>query len=165
MSTLALDPGLRGCGVAVFSDEGVLVECEYVRSGSKADDLEGAMAMAEAVEDAFTLPYKHLAVEWPQVYAGSKQKGDANDLINLAAVVASVCTRYGTSIITRYKPRDWKGQVPKEVIQARILGAPGVVGRLSAEEVAVFKDCDCPKSLRHNVLDSIGIGLHFLDRL
>lgn len=164
MSTLALDPGLRGCGVAVFSDEGVLVECEYVRSGSKDADLEGALWMARAVKNAFPLPYKHLAVEWPQVYAGSKQKGDPNDLIALAAVVAAVVTRYA-SIVTRYKPRDWKGQVPKEVIQARILGAPGVAGRLSAEEVAVFKDCACPKSLRHNVLDAIGIGLHFLDRL
>jgi hypothetical protein len=165
MSTLALDPGLRGCGVAVFSDAGVLVECEYVRSGSKDADLEGALWMARAVEQAFPPPYKHLAVEWPQVYAGSKQKGDANDLIALAAVVAAVCTRYSTSIVTRYKPRDWKGQVPKEVIQARILGSLGVAGRLSPDEMLVYANCDCSKSLRHNILDAIGIGLHFLDRL
>lgn len=161
MSTLlALDPGLRGCGVALFRQDRTLEWCAYVRSGSKALDLLGVLDMARAVVGWVT-PHEvyQLAVEWPQVYVGSKQKGDPNDLIALAGVVAAVCTAFPTAGVTRYKPRDWKGQVPKEVIEAR------VNKRLSDAERAVLDGCGCPKSLRHNAVDAVGIGLHALARL
>jgi len=164
VNLLALDPGIRGCGVALFRDR-TLGWCAYVRSGSKAPDLLGVLDMAQAVVGWVEPQEVHqLAVEWPQVYAGSKQKGDPNDLIALAGVVAAVCTRFPGAVVTRYKPRDWKGQVPKEVIQARILGDVRP-GRLSIEEVSAFRDAACPPSLQHNVLDAIGIGLHFFGRL
>jgi len=52
------------------------------------------------------------------------------------------------------KPREWKGQVPKDVHHARL------VKTLTPDEMAMVERA-APPSLRHNVLDAIGIGKYW----
>jgi len=62
---------------------------------------------------------------------------------------------------TGYLPREWKGQVPKRIHQPRIIKA------LTDEERAEMDKDLAPytKSLRHNALDAVGIGLKYLRRM
>lgn len=158
---LALDPGIRGCGCALFDDpdctgEMRLVKAAYVKNPEKEGQRSRAKhAMASAVSD-FCWPSKpEVAYElMVSRYQRSQQKGDQNDLITLADVAGRIVGRLG-GWSTDYKPEEWKGQLTKEAAHERINE------RLSPEEKAVIVTAG---HLTHNVLDAIGIGLHHLGR-
>lgn len=165
---VCVDPGLRGCGMAVF-DSGELFRAGYVvnpvlsGNGYTAHEAMGWEALVwlrnNSSEGAF---FDKLLIEHPRVYPGSaQQKGDPNDLLDVVAVGASVATALtdislGSALETVY-PFDWKGNAPKEVMTARIRAA------LSPEERA--KILPCAAGLMHNVLDACGIGLWRLRRI
>lgn len=157
---LAIDPGLRGCGVAAFGSE--LVFCAYPRNPEARARGPGAwwsmaQAVYQAVVDANVPLPRTLVVEVPQVYAGSKQKGDPNDLIQLAGVLGALTGLFRCATVG-YAPREWKGQVPKDVHNRRILG------KLSASERTILESCGVSQSLQHNVIDAVGLGKFHLSR-
>lgn len=156
---LSIDPGIRGCGVACWSNTGSLQRAGYVVNDRLAgSDLIAIRSMAHAVDQWV---YGHdmiarLVFEWPQVYAGPQNKINANDLLTLAGVDAAIATRIPAAV-TQYLPREWKGQLPKgEAFEAR------VKDRLGRPEVA---NVTLPRGgLAHNVWDAVGIGLFFFGR-
>lgn len=156
----SIDPGLRHCGVALWDVSACKLKKAALVCGA-ADNTDAAawVKMADNVA-AFVSTHggqsENLAIEMPQIYVGPRAKGDNNDLIQLAAVVGGITHALG--LPTRvYRPAQWKGQVPKDIMCKR------VQGRLSPEELAAI---DFPiKSLQHNVWDGIGIGLKYLGRL
>lgn len=159
---LAVDPGIRGCGVALFVEE-KLVACAYVANSCRTGALaREAAAMAVKISEwveAFEADnhYLRVVVEWPQVYQGGKQKGDPADLLPLAGIGAALgvlCPSIRTVL-----PREWKGQVPKDVMGRRILS------KLTPEETGIVDACAVIKSLKHNVVDAVGLGLFDADRL
>lgn len=165
---LAVDPGIRGAGVAFFVDE-VLVESAYVKSAVKTGNTAAeCRAMAEAIE-AWASAYawaglNEIALEWPRVYATrireGKSKADPNDLLALCGVDAAIATMYPGAKVTCYAPSDWKGQLTKEACHARIRS------RLSPAEIVVGIDAGAAaKSLAHNMWDAVGIALHHVGRL
>lgn len=164
-SLLALDPGLRVSGVSVWHD-GRLKWAGLVRG---ADTGRGAPAWREM---ANSVGYQmravlswvntgwHLdkvAVELMQSYDAKHQAGDQNDLIELAGVAGAVVGLFADASAVSYTPREHKGQVPKEVHNAR------VQKKLTPEERAAVEEC--APSLMHNVWDAVGIGLFQLGRL
>lgn len=78
--------------------------------------------------------------EKPQLYPDTLRKSTpaktiamANDLIELAAAGADTARALaGPYLVTAKRPREWKGQVPKPIQHAR------VIGRLSAPELALL---------------------------
>jgi hypothetical protein len=66
------------------------------------------------------------AFESQQVYAGKGCRAD--DLICLAHVTGALVASYGSAETVVYlpKPAEWKGQVPKRIHQARVLGRLGI---------------------------------------
>ncbi len=145
MITLAIDPGVKHLGVAMF--EGDRLVCAAL---VKTEDRP---ALAEIL---FTYGYPDLTViEVPQCYQRSKSKGDPNDLIAVALVVGALQERLQR--VELVKPRVWKGAVKKEVMLKRI------AGKLTPEEQAILPKL--PKTLAHNVLDAVGIGLFSVGRL
>lgn len=185
MSTLvSIDPGLRACGVAVFVD-GLLVGAHLARNPEKK--VRGAPAwdaMSLAVQNElwdhypiFRGGFGHgnepgvLVLEQPQVYGGPRGE-DPNDLIELAGVDGAILGRLEPRKAVSYLPRQWKGQVDKVIMCRRILKST----RVSDSELAAAGLTRCgseigvrhhsiPDSLIHNTIDSIGIGLYFLQRL
>jgi hypothetical protein len=174
---VAVDPGIRGCGVACFTD-GVLDRAAYVKSPARSGNgLWECVAVARAVEDWYEGVADVVAVEWPQVYASRIMKGqqggdkDPNDLLALCGIDAAVATlllevgwEHGNpmspSKFVTYRPREWKGQMTKEACHTRLRS------RLSPDETAVVDAASREaKSLAHNMLDAVGIGLHHLGRL
>jgi hypothetical protein len=163
---VAIDPGIRGCGVAVF--EGYfLTEAAYVKSPVlEGNDAAAAVSMASWVVGSLGLLSRHiteLAVEWPRIYASRIRAGltkeDPNDLLALTAVDTALAALLSPVKTVSISPSEWKGQMKKEPCQARI------VSRLSPRELVVAEAAAAAaKSKAHNLFDAIGIGLHHLGR-
>lgn len=152
---VSVDPGLRGCGVAVFAD-GVLLSAQYVANPAKGDGPKAWLQMGLQVfraVGAFVKAGFRMVVEVPRVYPVSK--GDPNDLIQIAGVAGAVVGQLTPDTAQFTYPSDWKGQVPKEICQRRITALLSKTELDSVQSVG-YKD--------HNTYDAIGIGLVALRR-
>lgn len=174
---LAIDPGLRACGVALFQ-KASLQAAAYVRCKTKFT--RGYIAYAAMAQEINLWVLAHgnfiehidtIAIEMPRIYPGGKgdsKNVDPNDVLDVAAVGAAltgvVCANLRVSInddcippyIRSYFPSEWKGQVPKDVMNRRVLS------KLNHEEQEAIIRVGAKD---HNTLDAIGIGLHYLGRL
>lgn len=147
MGFLSIDPGTRCVGWARWGE--ALLDCGLARTkceslGDRAHDLASQIPSGDY----------HIVVEVPRVYPYHR-KMRPNDLIDLA-FVGGMCGLRGTSTSIVH-PVEWKGQLPKEVCHKRC------VELLAYNEVAGLKLVleSTPKSLQHNLLDAIGIGLWY----
>jgi hypothetical protein len=152
---VSLDPGLRGCGVAWWHANGSLAHVAYLRNPVKKGDGPGAWMGYDSVVLYDNRP-DYFISEVPQVYRAGASKGDPDDLIQLAGVVGVFAQAFRATTHFGVKPREWKGQVPKDVHHARL------VKTLTPEELAMV-EAAAPPSLRHNVLDAVGIGRYWFD--
>jgi Holliday junction resolvasome RuvABC endonuclease subunit len=151
MKTIAIDPGTKHCGWALFVD-GRFDLCGLVRS-SKQELPDRVRQMAREMPMVFA---DHVVIERPEVYRSRFLKGDPNDLISVAIVVgALVQAAKGTAEVDLPKPKEWKGQAPKEVTDRRIRKA------LSVAEFSKMQGLlrGVPLSLQHNVIDAVALGL------
>jgi hypothetical protein len=152
-----VDPGLRGCGVAEF-EGGDLLRAAYVKNPEAGRGYNAHEAMGSAVAEWISESSERIIIEHPRIYPGAQQqKGDLNDLLDVVACGASVAASFRTNYIETVFPGEWKGQVPKEMMTARISRAI-----TDAERAKIEK---CPASLMHNLLDAVGLGLWKLGRL
>lgn len=90
-----------------------------------------------------------------------KNKGDVNDLIDLAVGVGEVKGLFEDRgvIVDLVYPRTWKGTVPKEIHNERVLEA------LSEKEKKLLPKKPRARKYDHNALDAAGIGLWKLGRM
>lgn len=155
---LAIDPGAWGQGVALLRDK-ELLRAAYVtipRTGKKGYDTYARAA--RAVLDWLGWDPKTLdrvVIEKPRIYPNMRGK-DPNDLLDVlgaGAAFAGLCSP--GAVVTRY-PSEWKGQVPKSVMNKRVLLAMTEVERARMEE-AGSKD--------HNTLDAIGLAFEAVGRI
>ncbi|MCP3163313.1 hypothetical protein [Myxococcus qinghaiensis] len=167
---VSIDPGLRHCGVAVFAvpehERASLLAAGLPKNPERQDgelSLASWAAMAFAVREWLRPrvgdePFQ-LVIEMPRVYAAAHQKGDQNDLIQLAGVVGML-GGFLTNVASRRSvyPREWKGTVDADAFIERIKQRLDAVEHLRVELPSAA-------SLHHNVWDAIGIGLHALGRL
>lgn len=154
MTLVAIDPGKKSAGVAIFR-HGLLWDCELVR----APDHEHMCIFAGLVGFALDNRGNEAMIEVPRVYPKGHTP-NPNDLIPVA-VVAGVFGRVlaGKGARVRFvAPKTWKGSVPKVVHNNRVMK------KLTGAELRVLDDCGAPASLRHNVVDAVGIGLWTLRR-
>ena len=168
---ISIDPGLRHMGIALFVDS-TLVKCALLKAPGKDKGVSAWSRIAYEAKkfvlcddswqrmiqsQTFTSLESGLAVvsEYPQSYSAEHQKGDQNDLIELAGVVAYTLGSIEAGEKVTYLPRDWKGTVLKDVMCQRIVGR---LGDSERELVGLAND-------DHNVLDAVGVGLHYLGRL
>ncbi|TXH08593.1 MAG: hypothetical protein E6R03_17935 [Hyphomicrobiaceae bacterium] len=91
-----------------------------------------------------------IVVECPRVYPSAQQKGDQNDLIDLALTVGRMMEFGDTSEIVY--PRQWKGTVDADVMTERIARTARLRGDIKHVRLPRAK------SKQHNVWDAVGIG-------
>lgn len=125
---VAVDPGLRCCGVAIglVTEHGsALYRADAVYSEGIAVD--PTRTMADAVTEHVRRHTTDIApIVWvyeePTNYPG--EPGRASDLANLRRVLDKIRTPSGRLLMsgepTRFPPRAWKGNVSKVVHHARI---------------------------------------------
>jgi len=155
---ICIDPGLRGCGVAYFNAASKqLVRAEYVKNPiTEGRGPKAHCSMARAIADQTFLSHD-IVLEFPRIYPGVRGE-DMNDLLDLAgvdgAIAALLCS--ATHTIRHLFPSDWKGQVPKAKMNARVLKQLSLLER---DNIVTAGSKD------HNTLDAVGIGLYVLGRL
>lgn len=168
VTLIAIDPGLRGCGLAVFK-AGKLYRAEYVRNHDKSNRGPVAhMVMAEAIAHAaqdcvgYATTPNHVTVEFPQIYSGPQKGIDMNDLLDIAGV-ASACMATVAAWLAiqdsdcRWSlPAGWKGNIKKEIMTNRILAS------LTDAERGLIVSAGAKD---HNTVDAVGVGLWQLGRL
>ena len=149
----SIDPGVNGAGLAIWDGRELIRAC-YVSPMPfcRPDRLCRVAYQTEIEISRTTVDVLPRVIELPRVYPGAR-KNDPNDLVDLACVAGAL----GNEFTEYVYPRTWKGQVPKVVMGKRIMS------RLSEGEKWNIEKC--PESLKHNVLDAIGIGLWKLGRL
>lgn len=154
-AVLAVDPGLRGSGVALVSG-GQLVRAGYAPSAERT--ARGAAAWAAAAWAVAEWVWsRHLRfdlglVENPEQYEGVGHKANREDITELTGVAGGVSVILSVKApVTSVLPKQWKGQVPKDVHNSRVMA------RLSqAEQLVIEWPAD---SLKHNVIDAVGLAL------
>lgn len=176
---LAIDPGLRHCGCAVFTGTKLaeLHAAALVKNTNKTERgpqaaFEMALAVANWAGSVNARP-SLLVLEYPRVYVDQQRRAsnDPNDLLELACVDGALAAWYMKPIV-KYFPSDWKGQTPanptarqivKRLTSAEMLKVENLEPFLSALEKAEKRNKDVAHSA-HNTLDAVGIGLKYLGR-
>ena len=94
-----------------------------------------------------------------------------NDICTLRDDMSDFLARCAPdSVVVKYEPREWKGQVPKPkrgetwdsyIIHKRVSRA------LDGVELALYMEAleVVPVAQRHNIVDAVGIGLKYLRRM
>ncbi len=149
MNFLSIDPGLTATGWALWSGQW-LMNVGLARSAAKAplnDRIQGIYE--QILRDVGTLP-KTRVCERMEV-RGLKNKGNPQVLCDLNLLAGFLASEW-------VLPREWKPNLPKEVHQPRILATLTPAERRLVDALR-------PKSLVHNAIDAVGIGLNRLGRL
>lgn len=148
---LCIDPGVRAAGVALFDDKELTTA--WLAEGKDWEDTADSVMRKLPVNSCLV---QEVVVEHMQIY---KQTGlaQANDLITVSMMAGRVTGLFsGWASAKSYLPRDWKGQVPKDIMVKRVEKV------ISKEEL---KRVDWPSAdKRHNVWDAISIGLFRVGR-
>ena len=166
---VAIDPGLRHAGVAVF-ESGVLVGAECVRARERHGKLSDPLALNENIAGyvvRFVREFVRAGVpvevvaEWPRVFGRGRSRGDPNDLLPLSGCSAACVARIQPEAARSVRPDEWKGTMPTDTVVAG-----RVLARLNEAETIVYRRAlhVAGATLGHNVTDAVGIGLHRLAR-
>lgn len=137
---MAVDPGTKSTGLAFFLDG-------KLRSADRRKFTTCAELQPFGQESLVDV----LVCEVPQAYPRSKV--DPNDLIKLALLAGGLVAQTIAVHKVLVKPREWKGQVPKKIHNARTLAA------LTPAEL---KLCE---GVSHDEIDAVGLGLWYLGRV
>lgn len=102
-----------------------------------------------------------VVIEYPQAYRPGQQEGRQQDVVDLALVSGAVAglirSRFDSAVIEIILPRVWKKTIDGDAMTDRI------ERRLTPAEAAALEPCIA--SLRHNMIDGVGIALWAVGRL
>lgn len=158
---LSIDPGKWDCGAALWDSDGQLISASLVKNlisaTCRAERVEIWRGMARGVRAWADCQDPDLILEIPQVDLRTRGAAKITPLFDLSGVQGAIaCMWPNARILWSPTPSEWKGQLPKEISQAR------VDARLSAGERDLI--AWPAKSLRHNVYDALHLGLVWLER-
>ncbi len=158
---LAVDPGVNGCGWALFKNK-ELFSAGFTPADHPAKCPATWSKMAiKLLDDALTQnPADLLVVELMRVYA--QGQSDPADIVNLqglsGALVGAFAVKNPGAETVGFLARDWKGQVPREIFGNRIgvlIDRQGWRPRVRAPR---------RKSQLNDVHHAVGLALHALAR-
>lgn len=171
---VAVDPGLSGCGVAIFRD-GQLHWAGLVTAAGAGRGVQRWIPLCErVVSEVWSIiecDEIEMVCEFPRLRAAGRQVGathsvDPADLMELAGFVGCLCGMVSARLTHNQPavvlPEQWKGGTPKEICHARI--RKRLTASSERDNLALTERVVRPSAL-HNVLDAVGIGLWRLGRL
>jgi hypothetical protein len=150
---LAVDPGKRKCGVALFVNERLTTASLLTADNTFLLGKTVWLWWLKQAEDRVLDPkLDRLVTEGQVVYPGLRT-ANPNDLLPLSYLCGAVQARVEAEETLMPLPREWKGSLKKELFTRQILS------RLHKEELAIVDQVKCPKGELHNVVDAVGLGL------
>jgi hypothetical protein len=157
---LAVDPGLRCVGVALFKD-GALVRAAALRGPATGRGPAVWSALAQDVERWVGMQGNRttpgtLVVEMMKVQV--KGRADPADLIELAGVTGAIVGRLSSWSAEGFEPSIWKGQVPRDIYGAR------VEGHLRAEGLWSHVEVPSRATELNDAMHAAGLGRWYLAR-
>lgn len=149
---LAIDPGIRCTGVAYFRYSNL--ERLDAFSTKAKDDLGKRVAfISKKIKETFeNTIFDLVVIEYPEIYRHTKQDIDYEDILAVTLVAGAVLGSVVSKEWRLPKPKQWKGQVPKNIHNDRVLN------RLYEHERG------WPELSNHNAIDAVGLGLWGLGR-
>lgn len=140
MNILAIDPG-KSTGWSFFIGQS-MVACGHLNP----DNADALRLLRIRLE---TSQIHAVVIELPH---GGEGKASKRDLIKLAFRAGVIARSFDVQVLT-YEPGTWKGSVPKDKHQPRILA------RLTAIELSLTRGHP------HDTIDAVGLGLFYLGRI
>lgn len=154
----AVDPGWNVTGWAWFVNK-KLEACGIVKVDGDLGDFIFNLQNVRADLSPIFAGAPCVVVEVPLIRPERVERAEPNDLMKLALVAGAAAAVMDSPANTRtVHPSSWKGGRPKKVDN------PYTLGLLSKAESAIYKEAEAPASLRHNMIDAIGLGLWALRR-
>ena len=158
---LAIDPGLRSVGLALFTD-GKLERVEWVKNPEQhARDLNACLSMisetCKLVIDTFP-QIDEIAIEQQWIPPMRVQRVNTDDLLFLAYVVGGLMGFLEFEKIAGYKPKEWK----KNDNRKKELYTQKLIDEMSKDELELIKGLSGKKL--SDVVDAIGIGKFHYDK-
>jgi hypothetical protein len=152
-----IDAGLRCCGVSVWVN-GELVTADYVENSSVARGPAAWKAMATNVSAALAgHQIDTLVIETMQVY--ESRTSFASDLLEVNGCAGAIVASVPAQSVVGYLPRQWtKRDEKKAERHERLKQELEARGKGELTRIKPPRN----KSLFHNTLDSVCIGLHHL---
>jgi Holliday junction resolvasome RuvABC endonuclease subunit len=122
---LAVDPGKHGCGIACLVQGSSGVDLHFAQfvplHGDETEGPAACVSLACAVEEALrarAFTPDAVVVETMKVYTAGKAR--PSDLLHLHGVAMAVCARFPRAQHVGVDAGIWKGQVPRDVMGARV---------------------------------------------
>ena len=155
---LSIDPSINACGYAVHNiktkkllDHGLISPKKAIKKKeampSFIDKSRYVLDTIQDVMDSYEDNSVQLVLEIPDHWGDQGYLArESGSIYKLTFVCGMICSL--SEHIVTYLPREWKGQMKKEVMQRRL-------ARFCKGVIDI-------KSLNHNVVDAIGIGRKFL---
>jgi len=150
---IGVDPGVNNTGIAVLSSKTkTVVHTLLIKRGCEAYE---ANIMQQVITFCKLLDKNvfAIAVEYPRIYPKTAER--ANDQMDLAGVAGAYLGAAAAKGIYGYVyyPRDWKGNTPKKISNARIL-----------KRLPSLAHCleNFPGGKHEHIIDAAGIALYHI---
>lgn len=153
MISLSVDPGIRGTGYALW--DGKLLKRTGIFASRSEDWLEaGGQVASQLHQFACKERVEAVYCEFPAYFqsAGAQVVARSGSLVKLAWFVGFLSALFITGFKTfRFvEVNEWKGQLPKDVVELRIR-------KIMGEKVT--------KKFKTHIWDAVGIGLYVHGRM
>jgi hypothetical protein len=148
---VAIDPG-RHAGIAWFSDA-ELVGCCLV---------DPDIGLPLPLPDCAWEP--HIAVIELPCHEHGDTPSRTNDLFKASFRAGRLVERCGARMVQTVSPHDWKGSVPKDLHNERVLKKLTVEEREIVYAACTQNGKRVSLGLLNNVIDAVGLGLWYIGR-
>jgi len=155
---IGFDPALNDAGWALLED-GLFTDGGILRGKKSQNLFDRAFSVPPPPLPQGTYVFSKETGQMPiglfvgEVMAIYRQgKGDPNKLIPLIGVTFQIAAKINADLNYFPTPREWKGNVPKEIHNDRVLS------KLSSKERFSLSQLGVPRGKLHNVIDAVGLA-------
>lgn len=151
---MSVDPSINNVGIAIWQLPNALMmhKLLHPKPGSREDEYSKSLSIFHQVKEWITTyAVNRIILEVPEHWAvGGFEARESGGMAKLTVVTGMIYTLYDVmDELKIVRPRDWKGQLPKDVMMNRL--------KDGYKEIGV----DLEK-LNNNVVDAIGIGHYYI---